>query len=350
MLVAHRVLTAGLLLALGVNAVPAQGKAPPSKHLVTSSGHQLALWEKGPPQPKGAIVLVHGRTWSSLPDFDLQVPGEKRSLMDALVIKGYAVYALDLRGYGATARDASGWNSPNQAADDLAEALRWIMKSSGISGKPVVFGWSNGATVAHLAAQKTPELMSSLILFGYWKDPDSLVTSGPDTVTPLRAKTTAVAAASDFIRPEAISKKAIDVYVAAAIKTDSIRSDWRRLEEYNALSPAKLKVPTLLITGEFDPLAPAKSQEKFFKRLAATDKRWVTIKGGDHAALIEDMQPEFVATMVSFIERKQTVAKAPTKAPAKAVGKTPANAPAASAKAPIKPPAAVPPVPVVKKP
>jgi len=317
MRVSGRLLQIAIVVAVGVQSAMAQGKAPPSKHMVTSNGHQLALWEKGPPQPKGTIVLVHGRTWSSLPDFDLQVPGEKRSLMDALVVKGYAVYALDLRGYGATSRDASGWTSPNQAAADLAEALRWVIKSSGIAGKPVVFGWSNGATVAHLAAQKTPELMSSVILFGYWKDPDSLVTSGPDTVTPLRAKTTAAAAASDFIRPEAISKKAIDAYVAAAIKTDSIRADWRRLEEYNVLSPAKLKVPTLLITGEFDPLTPVKSQEKFYKRLGATEKRWVTIKGGDHAALIEDMQPEFVATMLSFIERKKPAPKAPAKAPVK---------------------------------
>lgn len=346
----------GALFAVNAQSMLSQGKAPPSRHLVTSSGHMLALWEKGPAQPKGTIVLVHGRTWSSLPDFDLQVPGEKRSLMDALVIRGYAVYALDLRGYGATGRDASGWNTPNKAADDLAEALRWVIKSSGIPGKPVVFGWSNGATVAHLAAQKTPELMSSVILFGYWKDPDSLVTSGPDTLTPLRAKTTALAAASDFIRPEAISKKAIDAYVAVAVKTDSIRADWKQLEQYNALSPAKLKIPTLLITGEFDPLAPAKSQEKFYKRLGTTDKRWVTIKGGDHAALIEDMQPEFVATMVSFIERKQTVAKAPTKAPAKATGKAPSaagKAPAAAAKVPA-PATTKPPIkpvePAVKKP
>ena len=214
MLRARRVLIVGAWFAVNAQVMLSQGKAPPSKHIVTSNGHLLALWEKGPPQPKGTIVLVHGRTWSSLPDFDLQVPGEKRSLMDALVIKGYAVYALDLRGYGATGRDATGWNTPNKAAADLAEALRWVIKSSGIPGKPVVFGWSNGATVAHLAAQKTPELMSSVILFGYWKDPDSLVTSGPDTVTPLRAKTTAAAAASDFIRPEAISKKAIDANVA----------------------------------------------------------------------------------------------------------------------------------------
>jgi len=36
------------------------------------------------------VLLIHGRTWSGRPDFDLQVSGESRSFMDALVAQGYA--------------------------------------------------------------------------------------------------------------------------------------------------------------------------------------------------------------------------------------------------------------------
>lgn len=60
----------------------------PVKHDVLVDGHHLAVWEKKPAQPRAAILLVHGRTWSSLPNFDLQVPGERRSVMDALVGSG----------------------------------------------------------------------------------------------------------------------------------------------------------------------------------------------------------------------------------------------------------------------
>lgn len=290
--------------ALMFAATVAYAQSAPIKHTVQSDGHPMALWEKRAAKPTRTIVLLHGRTWSSLPDFDLQVSGEHRSLMDALVAKGYAVYALDLRGYGATPRDASGWNNPNRAAADLAAAVQWVSKNSGVAGKPVLFGWSNGATVSHLMAQQHPELISSLVLFGYWKDADSLVASGADTVTPARAKTTAEGAASDFITPT-ISKKAIDTYVKAALAADPVRSDWRRMEEYNALAPGKLTVPTLLMTGEHDPLAPEASQRKFFDRLTVKDKQWVTIKKGDHAALMEDMQTEFVRVMTTFIERKR---------------------------------------------
>ncbi len=293
-----------IAVALVFMASVAFAQKAPIKHTVLADGHPLALWEKRAAKPTRTIVLLHGRTWSSLPDFDLQVPGEQRSLMDALVAKGYAVYALDLRGYGGTPRDASGWTNPDRSAADLAAAVQWVRKNSGVAGKPALFGWSNGATVSHLMAQQHPELIASLVLFGYWKDPDAVLSSGADTVTPARAKTTAEAAASDFITPT-ISKKAIDIYVKAALAADPVRSDWRRMEEYNALSPAKLTVPTLLMTGEHDPLAPEASQRKFYERMTVKDKQWVTIKKGDHAALMEDMQPEFVRVMTAFIERKR---------------------------------------------
>ncbi len=296
-------------LTVAFSGVPQNGAAqiaPPValvKHMVTSDGHPMALWEKRPTHAKRTIVLVHGRTWSALPDFDLQVAGEHRSLMDALVAKGYAVYAIDLRGYGATARDSSGWATPNQSADDVAAALHWVMAHSRVAGKPSLMGWSNGSTVAQLLAQRHPELIANLILTGYWKDSDEAIALAPDTIVPLRNRTTAQAAASDFIAPNAISQRALQAYVAAAIAADPVRSDWRRREQFNALDPAKITVPTLLIQGELDPIAPTAFQAKFFARLGTVDRQWVVIAGGDHAVLIENTQPAFVSAMVNFIER-----------------------------------------------
>ena len=105
--------TALLVLA----ATPAQA-IEPTRHTVSAAGHPVAVWEKSAAGADEAILLVHGRTWSALPDFDLQVEGEELSLMDGLVEAGYAVYAVDLRGYGETLRDESGWLTPGRAADD----------------------------------------------------------------------------------------------------------------------------------------------------------------------------------------------------------------------------------------
>jgi len=303
-------LSIGLSMTLALAAcAPAESRAPaaptaasgpvePARVAVTADdGFQLAMWRKAPPAPRRAVLLVHGRTWSGRPDFDLQVPGESRSFMDALVAQGYAAYALDLRGYGATPRDATGFLTPERAAADVAAALRTI------GGRPVLFGWSRGSMVAQLVAQRTPDLMSAVILFGYPVDPDHKVPDQPDPEAPARAPTTAKAAAEDFIAPGMISQRAIDAYVKAALASDPVRSDWRHDTEWNALAPEAVHVPTLLLQAELDPLAKTDAQARLFTRLGTTDRQWVVIPGGDHAALLENTAPRMIAAIRAFLER-----------------------------------------------
>ena len=95
----------------------------------------------------------------------------------------------------------------------------------------------------------------------------------------------------------------MDVYVAAALKADPVRTDWRHLEQWSAIDPKKIMVPTLLIQGELDPIAATATQAAFFSRLGTADRAWVVMAGGDHASLMENMQPAFVAAMINFIER-----------------------------------------------
>jgi pimeloyl-ACP methyl ester carboxylesterase len=280
-------------------SMPATSRpAEPDRLVVTASdGFKLTLWRKAPPQPRRAVLLIHGRTWSGRPDFDLQVPGEARSFMDALVGQGYAAYALDLRGYGATPRDATGFLTPERAAADVAAALRTI------GGRPVLFGWSLGSMVAQLASQRTPELMAALVLFGYPADPDSKVLDQPDPDAPARRPTTAAAAAEDFVAPGVISKRAIAAYVQAAVAADPVRMDWRHGSEWNALSPEAVHVPVLLLQAELDPYAKTDAQARLFARLGTSDRQWVVIPNGDHAALLEDTAPRLIAAMRAFLER-----------------------------------------------
>ena len=281
-------------------ARPSGAPTEPERLTVTADdGFQLAMWRKAPAQPRRAVLLVHGRTWSGRPDFDLQVPGESRSFMDALVAQGYAAYAIDLRGYGATPRDATGFLTPERAAADVAAALRTI------GNRPVLFGWSRGSMVAQLAAQRTPDLMSAVVLFGYPADPDRKVSDQPDPETPARAPTTAKAAAEDFIAPGMISQRAIDAYVKAALAADPVRSDWRHDTEWNALAPEAVHVPTLLIQAELDPLAKTDAQARLFTRLGTVDRQWVVIPGGDHAALLENTAPRMITAIRAFLERPE---------------------------------------------
>lgn len=272
--------------------------ADPARLVVTADdGFKLTLWRKAPAQPRRAVLLIHGRTWSGRPDFDLQVPGESRSFMDALVAQGYAAYALDLRGYGGTPRDTTGFLTPERAAADVAAALRTI------GDRPALFGWSRGSMVAQLAGQRTPELMTALILFGYPADPDRKQPEQTDPEAPARRPTTAEAAAEDFIAPGMISRRAIAAYVQAALAADPVRMDWRHDREWNVLSPEAVHVPVLLLQAELDPLAKADAHARLFARLGTSDRQWVVIPKGDHAALLEDTAPRMIAAIRAFLER-----------------------------------------------
>jgi len=270
------------------------------QHTVTADGHPMALWEKSIAQPKGHILLHHGRTWSSIPDFDLQVSGEDLSLMDGFNDMGYSVWALDARGYGETPRDSSGWNTPDRAAKDLAIVLDWLLARNGETTH--VWGWSYGSMVAQLTAQRYPEAMASVTLFGYPTDPDAEIPESNSQTKPSARPTTRAAAASDFITPGSISQHAIDTYVAAALKADPIRADWNQQHEWNALDGEALRLPTLLLQAEFDPLADTDAHARFFAKIANPNKQWVVLAGGDHAALLETPRAKLIKSTVDFIE------------------------------------------------
>ncbi|GAC1658321.1 MAG: alpha/beta fold hydrolase [Gemmatimonadaceae bacterium] len=297
----------GIALAAASHFAPqaaAQASRPPVHHVVRVDGHPITVWEKRAPHPRRSVLLVHGRTWSSLPDFDLQVPGEKLSVMDAFVGRGYDVYAVDLRGYGATPRDSTGWLTPDRAAADVAAVLEWIQGRSPKVDRPSLVGWSRGSLVAQLVAERRPALLSGLVLFGRPVH-DTLPPSDTDGGDPPRQRNTAAQAASDFIAPGAISARAIDAYARQALATDSIRVDWRRLDQFNALDPAHVTVPTLLVIGQMDPYYANRpsAQAELFVRLGTSDKEWVVLPGGDHAALLERSAPRFVQAIASFLER-----------------------------------------------
>jgi len=272
------------------------------KHTVLSEGHPMAVWEKKIDNPKGVILFVHGRTWSGVPDFDLQVDGEDLSLMDGMTEKGYTTYAVDLRGYGDTPRDSTEWATPNVASNDIINVLNWISVQNDDS-KVHLFGWSMGSTLSLLATQKNATDIASLTVFGYWQNLDFEIPETPEDFQLRKSVNTAENAASDFITPGSISQNAIDTYVKMALKSDPIRADWKHGNQYNSIDPSLITTPVLILQGELDPISPTENQVKLFTRLKTADKSWVVISGGDHAAFMETPRPQFIHSFTSFIER-----------------------------------------------
>lgn len=301
------VATVGGLVAAVCLAMPLHAQAPPARHTVFVDGHPLAVWARVPATPRAVLVLVHGRTWSSRPDFDLQVPGLERSVLSSLAAQGVAAYAVDLRGYGETDRDETGFLTPRRAAADVSAVVRWVAARHPELPAPALLGWSQGGAVAHLTAQTPGLTLSALILFGFTMEPGLKYAALPVPERPAFEKTTAEDALSDFISPAVTSDAVRKAFAAQALAADPIRTDWIREEEFNALDPARLTMPTLILHGSRDPGIPIDVTGRFFEKIGASQRQWTLLPGGDHAAQLEDTHAAFVRAVVEFMTRPGVV-------------------------------------------
>lgn len=308
-------LVAGSLLLITGSLVPAQTPAqaaPPQRFTVQADGHPLAVWARLPATPRATILLIHGRTWSSRPDFDLHVPGLQRSVLQSLADRGIAAYAVDLRGYGETPRDASGYNTPSRAAADVGDVLKWITARHPGLDKPALLGWSNGGVVAQLVAQRVPALVSSVTLFGYTPDTEYHIAPPIQTVPKVAPKTrnTADGAASDFITPQVTPPAVITAFVAAALDSDPILAEWKDDQEWNALRAERMFVPLLLIHGANDPGVSSSAAGAFLAAVRSPAKSYVVLPLADHCAQLEDTHDAFISAVVEFITRPGPVRRA----------------------------------------
>jgi pimeloyl-ACP methyl ester carboxylesterase len=286
-----------------VLAAAAQASRPLERFTVPSDGHPMAVWARRPSAPIGAILLVHGRTWSSRPDFDLQVPGLQRSVLVSFAARGFAAYAVDLRGYGETPRDDTGWLTPKRSVADIVNVLAWVAAQHPSLPKPTLAGWSRGAIMAGMAAQAEPSRVSNVVLFGFAFDPDLKFADVEASPKPARLKNTAAAAQVDFVSPAVTPPAVVKAFVDQALKTDPVQVDVKDDAEFNGFDPAKLTTPTLVIFGAADSGVLAQDARKMLARVAARDKQLVVLPGADHCAQLEDTHDAWVDAILKFVRR-----------------------------------------------
>lgn len=308
-----RPLVAALLLAgalpLRVAAQDVGGGAPALHRDTVRSddGLPLTVWSKRPARrPAGTLLLLHGRTWSALPNFDLQVRGQQVSLMDALTRRGYEVFALDQRGHGATPRDSSQYLTPERAAEDALVVLRWISAHRPASGRPVLVGYSQGSLTAMLAATTDSTALSALVLYGFPLDlSDTTRRAMAESPARLERRATTIAGAEeDFLTPESTPAGVKAAYGRAAVAADPVRTDWRGERSFLAMDPGALRTPVLVLNGERDPYAGRAHLAGFVARVHDVDRAWVVLAHADHVAHLE-RQDAFANAIVAFLSRNR---------------------------------------------
>jgi len=293
-------------------------------------GHPLTVYGIGddiadPTPDDHVLLMLHGRTWSSVPVYHLlggptiaEKGFESRSLMEALHSKKnkIRVYAVDFRGFGGTPADASGAVGPNRCVEDVESVLEWLAERHGCKSpeKISLMGWSQGALVAQLTAQRNKSLFSRLILYGSIFDPmvryprDPLYVRNAKNLTAYN--NTFDAAIEDFTIEGTIPPKAATYFAEAALLADPIKAQWKSLYQFNNCDPAQIHVPTLVVVGDQDPYAPLQNQQTLFTNLGrGTDRTWSILSDADHAVHLLEGRSRFQSIVTSFIMNGKKIGK-----------------------------------------
>lgn len=285
-----------------------------------SDKHPLSVYGIESSQPKeddNVLLMLHGRTWSSVPVYHLHGGPkaaknglESHSLMEEFLSKKIQVYAMDFRGFGGTPRDATNGVEPNRCVEDVESVLSWIRERHGPKTDLSLLGWSQGALVAQLAAQRRKPVFSKLVLYGSIYDPmvryprEPLYVKQKDTAPDI--ENTYDGAVEDFTIEGTIPPEPADNFAEAALLADPIKARWTHLHEFNNCDPARVHLPTLVVAGDQDPYSPIHVQQELFVNLGrGSDKTWSILANADHAVHLLEGRKRFATVVASFLRNSK---------------------------------------------
>ena len=325
------------------------------------------------------VLLLHGRTWSSVPVYHLI--GNKGtnnnnnnndgdddnnfSLMEALYNTGYIQpYTMDFRGFGGTPKDNDGYVEPLKCVRDVISVLKWIHQTENdetteAAAPPALLGWSHGALIAQIVAQRHPEHLSKLILYSSIYNPNIKYSIPPpyeDSIEKKQRQSSSHSSSSsssarllghtdhddfplhemtapneydlamadftnyfDTFKPNNNNKhstgqqqqyqppKSAKLFANAALISDPIKAQWWNLHQLNECHPSQLtSTPTMVIVGDNDPYSPSVLQAELFCNLGSVgvDRVWSIIANADHAVHLSEERGRFVQSVGSFLQSK----------------------------------------------
>jgi pimeloyl-ACP methyl ester carboxylesterase len=298
-----------------------QVRLPGAEHWTNKGDVKLFLWNKvagDPAATKGTILFVHGSSMASQPTFDLDVPGRPdSSAMEYFARQGYDTWCVDMEGYGRSTKDRDN-NAPiSYGADDCYAAAQYIQKLRG--ARPLlVYGISSGALRAALFAERHPEMVGRLAL-----DAHVWTGEGSSTLDERRKRLPEFQSKNrrpinrDFVfsifnrdHPGAAEDSVISAFADAILKLDDSVPTGTYVDMCSKLpvvNPENIKVPTLVMRGQWDGIASFDDLIEFFKKLPNPDKQFAVMPGISHASLQQKNYKLVQHILLSFFSQPAPV-------------------------------------------
>jgi len=279
------------------------------------------------------VLFVHGATYNAESGFDVPLQGV--SWMDYVAQRGWDVYIMDVRGYGRSTKPPEMSRPPaeNQpivntdvAVQDVGAVVDRILARRGVSRINLV-GWSWGTAIMGAYAAQNNAKVERLVLYApLWllKDPPPIGGQGPlgayrtadEAGTRQRLSRGVPAEKQKELLPDAWFNE----WWAAAVATDpqaaaqsppvvrapngiieDLRKYWMAGKPH--YDPAGIRVPTLVILGEWDADTPPYMAQALFAGLkGAPMKRMVMIGEGTHAVVMEKNRMQLFREVQLFLE------------------------------------------------
>ena len=283
------------------------------------------------------VLYVQGATYPASTAFDLRLDG--MSWMDYIAQQGYDVYLLDIRGYGHSTRpalmdQAANLNAPfagtEEAMRDVDAVVEFIRKRRGVE-KVNLLAWSWGTAIMQWYTSLNNQKVEKLVLFApVWiRQSASLVQSGPGP-TPAYRTVRMDQAKGRWLTGVAPDKQAalipagwFETWAAATFATDpwgakqnppvlrapnGVVADGLRYWGNGVIpwKPEDIRVPVLLIKGEWDQDTPAYMAQALFPKLVnAPYKRYVELGEGTHSIIMERNRMDLFREVQLFLDESR---------------------------------------------
>jgi len=228
-----------------------------------------ASFGQGPP-----VVLLHGGLGHS-GNWGNQVP--------ALLAAGYRAIVIDSRGHGRSTRDDRPYSYERMASDVLAvlDALR--------VDRARFVGWSDGACIALVLADRAPERAAGVFFFACNMDP-----SGTKEIEPSPLLDRCFARHRKDYAALSATPGQFDAFVAA------VSEMMRTQPDYRAQDLAAIAVPVTIVLGEHDEFI--RPEHAAYLARTIPGATLTTLPGVSHFAPLQ--RPErFNAAMLAFLDR-----------------------------------------------
>jgi pimeloyl-ACP methyl ester carboxylesterase len=264
------------------------------------------------------IVLMHGATYSSTSLYDTKIEGY--SFLDHLAAAGFNVYAVDVRGYGQSSRplemsQPAADNPPlvrtETAIRDFSSAVDFVLHTNGIDQSNIIgMSWGGTVTGTYTTRNRTKVRKLGLIAPQWLSDQPIPLDSGGllqahRVVDANAARTRWIGAAPADKRDALIPEGGFEAWVENTVASEpdsALRTNQsfvasngpiQDIRDYWAVGkpfyePADIRVPLLMILGEWDIDVPPELGLAYFKRATNTPyKRLLTLGEATHMLVLE---------------------------------------------------------------